>query len=43
VNSISAEQEWRGYINEPEMTKQKFIPNPFHPGPSSYMYRTGDW
>ena len=32
----------RGYINEPEMTKQKFIPNPFHPGPSSYMYRTGD-
>ncbi len=30
----------RGYKNKPELTKQKFIPNPFQPG--KQMYRTGD-
>ncbi|MCW8928795.1 MAG: amino acid adenylation domain-containing protein [Gammaproteobacteria bacterium] len=31
-----------GYINRPELTKEKFIPNPFSKEPSSIIYRTGD-
>jgi amino acid adenylation domain-containing protein len=30
----------KGYMNDPELTAQKFIPNPFSPG--SYLFRTGD-
>lgn len=30
----------RGYLNQPELTRQKFIDNPFVPGQS--MYNTGD-
>ena len=30
----------RGYANLPELTKEKFIPNPFTPG--TKMYKTGD-
>ncbi len=30
----------RGYINKPELTQEKFIPNPFVPGEK--LYRTGD-
>lgn len=32
----------KGYLNEPELTAQKFIPNPFGKGIDSRMYKTGD-
>src|SRR5579884_444650 len=32
----------RGYRNRPELTKQKFIPNPFHSEPGSRLFKTGD-
>ncbi len=31
-----------GYCNQPELTAQRFIPDPFHPGGSARLYRTGD-
>jgi thioesterase domain-containing protein/acyl carrier protein len=32
----------RGYLNQPELTQEKFIPNPFVSEPSARLYRTGD-
>ncbi len=32
----------RGYLNNPELTKEKFIPNPFSKSGYSVMYGTGD-
>ena len=32
----------RGYLDRPELTAEKFIPNPFHDVPGSRLYRTGD-
>ena len=32
----------RGYLNHPEQTAEKFIPNPFSDEPGSRLYRTGD-
>ncbi len=32
----------RGYLNHPEMTAEKFIPNPFSTTPGARLYRTGD-
>ncbi|MEH2067465.1 MAG: amino acid adenylation domain-containing protein [Nostoc sp.] len=32
----------RGYFNRPELTAQKFIPNPFSSEPGSRLYKTGD-
>ncbi len=32
----------RGYLNCPELTSEKFIPNPFGNGQNSRLYRTGD-
>jgi amino acid adenylation domain-containing protein len=32
----------RGYLNQPELTAQKFIPNPFSDRPGERLYKTGD-
>jgi len=32
----------RDYLNRPELTAEKFMPNPFKPGTSARVYRTGD-
>ncbi|MFN6486982.1 MULTISPECIES: non-ribosomal peptide synthetase [unclassified Nostoc] len=31
-----------GYLNRPEVTQEKFIPNPFSKQPGSRLYKTGD-
>jgi non-ribosomal peptide synthase protein (TIGR01720 family) len=32
----------RGYINQPELTNERFIPNPFSSEPNARLYKTGD-
>jgi len=32
----------RGYINRPELTVEKFVPDPFSKEPGARLYRTGD-
>jgi amino acid adenylation domain-containing protein/non-ribosomal peptide synthase protein (TIGR01720 family) len=32
----------RGYLNQPELTAQKFIPDPFSNQPGTRLYKTGD-
>ena len=32
----------RGYFNRPDLTAQKFVPNPFRSRPGARLYRTGD-
>ena len=32
----------RGYLGQPELTAQKFVPNPFDTGANARLYRTGD-
>ena len=32
----------RGYLHDPELTREKFIPSPFDKNPASRLYRTGD-
>ena len=32
----------RGYLNQPELTAEKFIPDPFNSHPGARLYKTGD-
>jgi AMP-binding enzyme C-terminal domain/AMP-binding enzyme/Phosphopantetheine attachment site len=32
----------RGYLNQPQLTRERFIPDPFRPGPGARLYKTGD-
>uniref|UniRef100_UPI001656C38C amino acid adenylation domain-containing protein n=1 Tax=Xenorhabdus indica TaxID=333964 RepID=UPI001656C38C len=32
----------RGYLNQPELTAERFVPNPFSDIPHARMYKTGD-
>ncbi len=39
---IGGETLSRGYLNQPELTALKFIPNPFSDVPGARLYKTGD-
>jgi hypothetical protein len=39
---IGGIQVARGYVNRPDLTAEKFIPDPFAPDPEARLYKTGD-
>ena len=39
---LGGESLARGYLNQPELMAEKFVPNPFSTTPGARLYRTGD-
>jgi len=39
---VGGENLARGYLNNPDLTAERFIPNPFSVDPGERLYRTGD-
>jgi hypothetical protein len=39
---IGGVQVGRGYLNRPDLTKERFLPDPFSPQRGARLYRTGD-
>ena len=39
---IGGVQVARGYVNQPDLTAEKFIPDPFNDNPDARLYKTGD-
>jgi amino acid adenylation domain-containing protein len=39
---ISTQYRSLGYYNQPELTQERFLPNPFSGDPADVVYRTGD-
>jgi amino acid adenylation domain-containing protein len=39
---VSAFHLARGYVNRPDLTGERFLPDPFHPESGRRLYRTGD-
>ncbi|RKH40016.1 amino acid adenylation domain-containing protein [Corallococcus sicarius] len=40
---VGGAQVGRGYLNQPDLTADRFLPDPFSPEPGARLYRTGDW